>query len=118
MILVKNVNGTSRFKPPSGYANWLDYWMRQTNASAICCSACFEMNDLVGAHVQKYNDEDRHIYIVPLCKKCNNRTDTFYVYTVGNISDILVPVPSNLDEEQEEASQEANQSSSVPDIPS
>lgn len=94
MIKVKNVNGSSRFNCPSGYASWLDYWERKIGKTAYRCSAIdcrkFGRNNLVGAHVQKVGSFDRSWYIVPLCYGCNNRTDEFYV------DETLVPVPSNL----------------------
>lgn len=88
---VINVNGSSRWPAPSGYASWLDYW-KAHNGSAYCCSAydC-SGTDLVGAHVRKYNSTDQRMYIVPICRSCNNRTDAFDV-----LADRLLPVPSNL----------------------
>lgn len=90
-MYVKNVLGSSRFPAPAGYGSWLEYWERHSGQSAYYCSAsgCFG-TDLVGAHVQKAYGDDKRWYIVPLCKSCNKRTDTFYV------SATLVPVPSNL----------------------
>jgi len=91
MTLVKNVNGSSRFSAPAGYDSWLDYWEKQTGEKAYYCSALDCNNtDLVGAHVQKANSDDRSYYIVPLCNACNQREGNFYV------SAKLVPVPSNL----------------------
>ena len=94
MIKIKNVNGSSRFDCPAGYASWLDYWEAKSGKTAWICSASGCVNggrsNLVGAHVQKANSYDNSWYIVPLCRGCNNRTDEFYV------DNILVPVPSNL----------------------
>ena len=89
-MYVKNVNGSGRFAP-RGYDSWLDYWKAQTGEKPYYCAAdnCLG-TDLVGAHVQKTNSTDKNWYIVPLCKSCNKRTDTF------NVSKTLVPVPSNL----------------------
>lgn len=91
MPKVKNINGTSRFPAPLGYKSWLDYWEKQTGKKAYYCgtSGCFR-TDLVGAHVMKVNSLDKHYYITPLCSKCNQRHDEFYVTTE------LVPVPSRL----------------------
>lgn len=91
MIKVKNANGSSRFRIPLGYASWLDYWEKQTGLKmSICgCKNC-NNTDLVGGHVIKANSTDKHYYITPICRSCNNRTDEFYVYWD------LVPVPSNL----------------------
>lgn len=90
-MYVKNVNGSSRFSAPAGYTSWLDYWESESGEQALYCSAdrCYG-TDLVGAHVQKAYSDDQSWYIVPLCKSCNQRTDTF------NVNATLVPVPSNL----------------------
>ena len=91
MTKVKNVVGSSRFPVPFGYSSWLDYWEKQTGESAISCGRCgmFAAAE-VGAHVQKADSTDKRYYITPLCRRCNQRTDEFYVTTQ------LVPVPSNL----------------------
>lgn len=91
-VLVKNVNGSSRFAAPKGYSSWLEYWKAQTGINPYYCTAsfCYNHGDLVGAHVVKANSSDGRYYIVPLCKSCNARTEAFYVDTT------LVPVPSNL----------------------
>lgn len=90
-MYVKNVSGSSRFPAPKGYSSWLEYWKTNSGQSVYFCAAdnCYG-TDLVGAHVQKAYSSDKSWYIVPLCKSCNNRTDTF------NVSYTLVPVPSNL----------------------
>jgi len=94
MIKVKNINGSAFYsKPPKGYDSWLDYWEQQTGLIAKECHklGCriTGRDNLVGAHVIKADSVDRHYYIVPLCKGCNNRTDEFYVFGP------LVPCPSN-----------------------
>lgn len=90
-MLVRNVSGSSRFPKPSGYNSWLEYWEAHTHTRRYLCpvDGCFN-TDLVGAHVQIANSSDRNWYIVPLCKSCNQRTDTF------NVNATLVPVPSHL----------------------
>ena len=91
MTRVKNAVGSSRFPAPSGYSSWLDYWERQTGESATSCGRCgMFVAAEVGAHVQKADGTDKRNYITPLCRRCNQRTDEFYVTTQ------LVPVPSNL----------------------
>lgn len=89
--LVKNVNGSSRFGPPSGYSSWLEYWEDQSGyIERFChCVGCIG-TDLVGAHVQKAGSTDRKWYIVPLCQSCNKKSTSFMV------EGPLVPVPSNL----------------------
>ncbi len=89
---VKNVPGSSRFPKPRGYNSWLEYWSAHKGYTSPFCSAygCYSTG-LVGAHVQKVNSMDLSWYIVPLCKSCNQRVDTFDVD-----ANLLVPVPSNL----------------------
>lgn len=90
-MYVKNVNGSGRYSAPSGYSSWLEYWEDNAGRKVTYCGAtgCYG-TDLVGAHVQKADSNDNKWYIVPLCRSCNQRTDTFYVAYP------LVPVPSNL----------------------
>jgi hypothetical protein len=91
MTKVKNVSGSSRFTPPSGYSSWLDYWEKQTGGKRFICGATdCSKKDLVGAHVQKIDSSDKKWYITPLCKTCNQRTDEL------NVVWDLVPVPHNL----------------------
>ncbi len=92
-MLVKNVNGSSRFTRPNGYNSWLEYWESQIGLKAHECFAkdCYSRNYLVGAHVQKVSSDDKAWYIIPLCSSCNQRIDYFEVPESW-----LVPVPSNL----------------------
>ena len=92
MVYVKNANGTSRWRKPStGEDSWLEYWENQTGLTATRCGAsdCRAKGQLVGGHVQKVFGGNE-VYITPLCKGCNQRTDAFWVDTV------LVRVPSGL----------------------
>jgi hypothetical protein len=90
MVKVKNVNGSSRFESPEGYSTWLDFWEDKCGKTAWICSAidCHLLgrDNLVGAHVQLVNSTDKSWYIVPLCRKCNTRTDEFFV------DEMLVPI--------------------------
>lgn len=92
-MLVKNVNGSSRFTRPNGYNSWLEYWESQIGLKAHECFAkdCYLRENLVGAHVQKVFSDDKAWYIIPLCSSCNQRIDYFEVPESW-----LVPVPSNL----------------------
>ena len=91
MKKVKNVVGSGWFGAPSGYSSWLEYWERKTNTKKYICGVSGRSNsNLVGAHVQKVNSNDKNWYITPLCKSCNQRTDEFDAYWE------LVPIPSNL----------------------
>lgn len=92
MTYVKNASGTSRWSSPStGESSWLEYWEKRTGKKATRCGAtdCHSTSTLVGGHVQKVFGGNE-IYITPLCKGCNNRTDNFWVDTE------LVRVPNGL----------------------
>ncbi len=84
---VKNLNGTSDNRVPSGYSSWLEYWEKKTGKRAGECGHCTAKAE-VGAHVQKADSYDRSWYIVPLCYACNQKpsTEEFMVY------EELVPV--------------------------
>lgn len=87
--IVKNLNGTSDNKVPSGYTSWLNFWEKNSKKKASECSHC-NKSAVLGAHVQKANSTDRSWYIVPLCCGCNCKpsTEEFTVY------EELVPVNS------------------------
>ena len=92
MSLVKNVTGSSRWpRPSTGESSWLEYWENQVGHSASHCGQCGDANhdDLVGAHVQKVFGGNE-MYITPLCRSCNQLTESFWVDTE------LVRVPSGL----------------------
>lgn len=76
--IVKNLNGTSQKNPSSQYSCWLDFWEQKTKRSAGLCAHCFDEPACVGAHVKLVNGT--LTYIVPLCHKCNKKTDEFTVY--------------------------------------
>lgn len=90
-MLVRNYTGSSRWTAPQEYSSWLSYWEAMTGKRATLCgkTGCFG-TDLVGAHVQKVNSTDKHVYITPLCRSCNGLSGSF------EVSSQLVPVPSNL----------------------
>ena len=60
-----------------------------TSIPLLSATDCHSTSELVGGHVQKVLGGNE-IYITPLCKGCNNRTDNFWVDTE------LVRVPSGL----------------------
>lgn len=91
-MLVKNYKGSSRWKAPKGYESWLDYWCCQKGLTVDCFALDCKGNAEVGGHVVKVNSQDKGVYIVPLCDKCNKRTDAFEV-----TASMLVPVPSRLE---------------------
>lgn len=74
-LYVKNLKGTSKYQPKID-DSWLKGWERIKNKEAILCQSCFCSKydeDLVGAHVQKITEDDSKWYIIPFCKKCNNK---------------------------------------------
>lgn len=87
-VNVKNLNGTTGRTPCDGSTTWLEYWSKKMDyRPAFCaCQDCFSGAE-VGGHVKKANLHDDSWYIVPLCKKCNKRTEDFAVD-----QDYLVPV--------------------------
>jgi len=68
---------------PDGYQSWIDYWNKKQGKRASICRCRGEKvkSDIVGGHVEQcfkgndgnwYVNESKVIFIVPLCKKCNN----------------------------------------------
>jgi len=85
---VRNIIGTTDNKP-NGYNSWLDFWHDKTKRlpSFCSCDDCSSSAE-VGAHVQEPgNNTSDKWYIVPLCKKCNKKSDSFKVLSIN-----LVPV--------------------------
>ena len=69
---VRNIHGTSDNPPPSGYADWKDFWEKKKGRYFDTCSAMHCNNDAqVGAHVHKVGGQKW--YIVPFCHSCNNK---------------------------------------------
>ena len=92
MKIVKNVSGSSQWpKPSTGESSWLEYWENQVGHSASHCGRCGDANHdyLVGAHVQRVFGGNE-MYITPLCRSCNQQTESFWVDTE------LVRVPNRL----------------------
>ena len=85
---VKNLNGTAELSCKC--SSWLEHWSKFTGKNRNTCSNvfCFS-DDIIGAHVQKYNLLDNKWYIVPLCKKCN-KSDS-----IIDINDVEL-VPANV----------------------
>ena len=90
-VLVRNINGTVMYKP-RGYNSWKDFWETKKGEPFRLCSNCQCYHNIaeVGAHVQKASyGASNEWYIVPLCKPCNNKSETFYVdsYYLVRVSD-------------------------------
>lgn len=81
---VTNINGTSEYSCSCG--SWLKHWEnfnKTGQKSPNICPACNSSYVEVGAHVQIYGSPDKSWYIVPLCKKCNNKS-SYEVLDIGN----------------------------------
>ena len=77
---VKNIKGTSksRYNVPSEYNSWLDYYKSNAKNRTKKCHTIGCSNDIeVGAHV--IIEGQREWYIVPLCKSCNKKKNSFTV---------------------------------------
>lgn len=71
----KNKNGTSERSCKCG--SWKAHWENNSSEPwpSICSVAGCDEKAEVGAHV--INSDCTGEWIVPLCKACNNKTDTF-----------------------------------------
>lgn len=79
-VKVHNIKGTSDRKP-KGYNSWKDFWIDKTGRSWKSCCAICNNNAEVGAHVQKDgNNTENYWYIIPLCKACNAKKDSFLIW--------------------------------------
>ncbi|MDE6227634.1 MAG: hypothetical protein K2M63_08975 [Muribaculaceae bacterium] len=117
-ITIRNVVGSSKVSPnpPSPFTSWIGYWeavymnehkfSTPIRPSYYCpfCDTAKPTSDIVGGHVQKVDDEDKHWYIFPICDSCNKDNDKEAQIEYEQL-DLLIPVPSNLilsDEEEED----------------
>ena len=89
---VTNVEESSKELKPKDYNSWIHFWQEKTGYEALICSACDCWGrDIEGAHVQDALGFDKSVYIVPLCKACNHRTDEFEVP-----DDLMLKIPKGL----------------------
>lgn len=76
MVAVRNMRNTSDAKLPTGYSSWKEYWEEKKGRRFTLCSCCSCSNWAEeGSHVEKV-DWTGMKYIVPLCYKCNNPSNT------------------------------------------
>lgn len=79
-VRVHNLKGTAERPAPSGYSSWREWWeARKKRKFDNCANLNCKNPAEVGGHVQKDDLSDRKWSIVPLCKECNKKTDSFYV---------------------------------------
>lgn len=78
-MLVRNADNTGEETCPCG--QWIDHFrLHSRRPGKVCYAAdCSNATDLVGAHVIPTSGSAGTVYIVPLCKSCNARTDDFTV---------------------------------------
>jgi len=89
MALVKNISGSSKYNPPSGYGSWKEYWeARKYRRFSYCACITCQNRAEVGGHVKMvYGPNDW--YIIPICSFHNNPSFV-EPYTVRD--DDLLPV--------------------------
>ncbi len=73
---VKNVESPPGLKYTGEW--WLQYWKSFSQRKTKVCTAKSCINkDLVGALVEKSNDNDKATYVVPLCQQHRKANDEF-----------------------------------------
>lgn len=94
-IRVRNNKGSSKKWPHPACScnNWIEHWKNNCDyqkpfVCPVCSNKPTDDNPWVGGHVQKVcqndNEEcvlanDQKIYIVPICKGCNNDGDLVFL---------------------------------------
>ena len=96
IMLVKNSIGTSDLVLPQGCTSWLNYWEQSKKnlnpSEEYACPACGKgvyRSDFHGCHVQRAIGNNE-MFIIPLCRSCNPRTDFFNVENI-----LMVAAPRN-----------------------
>jgi hypothetical protein len=92
-MTVKNLNGTS--ENDCSCKTWLNHWVKFSGRKlpGFCIEITCINRPEVGAHVQKDSKTDRSWYIIPICKKHNNKQENFEI-----LSDEGLLVPANVSE--------------------
>lgn len=87
-VWVKNRLNSWDEDPSDGSSSWKEFWERKSGKKfdKCACKGC-SRSATDGSHVIKVESEDRANYIVPLCHKCNEKTESFEVD-----EDLLEPV--------------------------
>jgi len=74
MAWITNINGTSDTTCKCG--SWLNHWKNFSGQEVThCCEITCTKRDLVGAHAQRANPNDKKWYIIPLCSAHNQSTE-------------------------------------------
>jgi hypothetical protein len=78
-LLCKNKNGTSERSCDCG--SWKKHWLNFSNQKWPNTCSVYGCDNVaeVGAHIFATNVDDKSEYIIPMCKKCNARTDEFTI---------------------------------------
>ena len=76
MTKVKNITNTSTDTPPKN-TSWLEYAGGNKYDKCVTLNCNNKQSD--GAHVKKEGNVDNKIYIIPVCHKCNENTETYDV---------------------------------------
>jgi len=77
IIKVKNIKTTVK---ECSCGNWLNHWNNFNHKPSVFCSEirCTQMFHLVGAHVQRIED-DENWYIIPLCSEHSKSKDELVI---------------------------------------
>jgi hypothetical protein len=94
MAKITNVGNTLRIAVTCKCGSWIEHWEKFSEMTrpdyCIVFPLCLK-KDIVGAHVQKANSDDKDWYIVPLCKKHSR----YKASKILEISDIFPLVKAN-----------------------
>jgi len=102
-VYVQNASGGDYDENTPDGSPWIDYWKenQENGGDASWCRCCRKVKpDIVGGHVEYFGDVGNNghsrvkasgkIFIVPLCKECNNPANS-KLFQVEE--DDLVPIP-------------------------
>jgi hypothetical protein len=101
-LIVKNVNGTAENNCHG--ESWLDHWKTYSGQRANYCvvKGCGGRSE-AGGHVQACGTTDDNVYIIPLCRACNDKHGQEMVIFDGvNLVSINWNITSGKKQEQEQ----------------